>query len=162
MKTIKLILIFLFTGILVQTSLSAKEPKTTMKLLTAHTWIWEVPSTSYSSEEFIGRFNIYNNNTFTSTTRYLGLSPSNYTMYYYLSDVPEYKFDESKIGKVQNGKYIIRVNLKNPELVNLAEIIELTDKILKVKAIRNPNNSNSSGRTDDSIETFLPYEGKLE
>jgi len=158
MKKIKLTLILLFAGILGQITLSAKEPKTTMELLTAHTWIWEATPAHYESGEFIGWFYILDNKTFSSSVRDIGSKPFNDIMYYYLSDKLEYKFDERKVGKVQNGKYVICANMKNTEILVLYEIVELTDKVLKIKVL----NASAGKRGGDNTETFLPYEGKLE
>ena len=158
MKTIKLILMMLFTGILVQTSLLAKEPKTTMELLTSHTWIWEATPAHYESGEFIGSYYIFDNKTLMSSVRNVGVAPFDYETYYYLSDELEYKFDESKVGKVQNGKYVICAYVKNTEILVLYEIVELTDKVLKIKVL----NASAGKRGGDNTETFLPYEGKLD
>jgi hypothetical protein len=53
--------------------------------------------------------------------------------YYYLSDSIEQKFDSLKIGKNQNGKYIIG---KNKSYIGIFEIINLDEENLSIKNVR--------------------------
>ncbi|GHT17677.1 hypothetical protein FACS189429_2270 [Bacteroidia bacterium] len=76
---------------------------TTMQMLTAKTWVFTVPSgyslefsykLTYTTTEEIG------------TISYNGGGGSG-TRSYYLSNTIETVFDNSKVGNVQNGKYLI-------------------------------------------------------
>ncbi|MCD7900670.1 MAG: hypothetical protein LUH22_12590 [Bacteroides sp.] len=49
---------------------------------------------------------------------------------YYLSNTPESKFDDNKVGKIKSGKYIIQ---KSKSGVIVFEIIELTKDSLQLK-----------------------------
>lgn len=61
---------------------------------------------------------------------------------YYLSNEVNWKFNKQKVGKIKEGKYII-VNMivgpqgKKYEEVQIYEILQLTNKTLKIKVVKN-------------------------
>ena len=153
MKKIKLTLMLLFVCLCAQISLFANEPKTTIEQLMAHRWQWEAPLTYKASVEFIGWFYFFSPKLALSVMRYEGQDRDQPSDWFYLSDRPEFEFDESKVGKTQNGKYIVRAKMKDIKDVTVDEIIELTDKMLKVRTVTPLHNNGN-------INTFVPYNGK--
>jgi hypothetical protein len=93
---------------------------TVLERLQNKTWRWAESSYKYTCCERIA-------------VRDYGRTISNF---FYLSDTPTHTdFDDSKIGKVFNGRYIITPGpASNPELPVFAnEIIELNDAILRIR-----------------------------
>ena len=79
---------------------------------------------------------------------------------FYLSDRIETQFDKSKIGKIQNGKYIIaqRVGYDGIPHIEVFEIVTLTDTELQVKAPSSlgPTSYRSIGCTMKYIVDKMP------
>lgn len=61
---------------------------------------------------------------------------------YYLSNEVNWKFNKQEIGKTKEGKYIIINMIVGPqgneyEEVDILEILQLTNKTLKIKVVKN-------------------------
>jgi len=54
---------------------------------------------------------------------------------YYLSDTIDFTFNENNVGKVYDGKYLVKKNEKGD--VSVFEILNLSNNTLKLKNIRN-------------------------
>jgi hypothetical protein len=103
----------------------AQDAKSTMALLTGHDWEMAVSSELSAIERYDNSANTCN---FYSSGKLIGTL----TGRYYLSGEVEGRFDESKVGTVSHGKYII---LKTGDKVTVYQILKLDEKELITKTI---------------------------
>lgn len=120
----KRLFILLVLNMCLGISVFAQEQKTTQELLT---------STKWEPQDFFANGNYgyvkYTKTEFFTKMKIDGeLRIFNYR--YYLSSSPDTEFDSNKIGKNNNGKYIIR---KSSKYVIISEILELTATKLVLK-----------------------------
>ena len=123
-KSMKRLFILLVLSMYLGISVFAQEQKTTQELLT---------STKWEPQDFFANGNYgyvkYTKTEFFTKMKIDGeLRIFNYR--YYLSSSPDTVFDSNKIGKNNNGKYIIR---KSGKYVIISEILELTATKLVLK-----------------------------
>ncbi len=141
MKTLKTTLIALLTFIsAIACAQNANQP-TTMDLLTAVKW-QAVSKDGTQRNEY---YNLYDQQTRTSILYYQNTETTSQGKYY-LSNNIELSFNETKVGKAVNGKYIISLITEGEEPI-VAEIMKLTNSVLIIKRKANDgkiaNNSNS-------------------
>ena len=120
----KILSIILLLNICFINSLTSQTAKTTQELLTSTKWEpqdffanGDYGYVRYTKTEYITKMKIDGE-----------LRIFNYR--YYLSSSPDTVFDSNKIGKNNNGKYIIR---KSGKYVIISEILELTATKLVLK-----------------------------
>jgi hypothetical protein len=154
--TVKLTLVLATIMIFLVAPSRAENEKTTMQILTSVTWgtgkeyrasdgtvHWSFRRFDYENE-YIG-YILDDDGSYRATI----IRP------YYLSDTPDEKFDESKVGKAQDGKYIIVKWTEKFTSVN--ELIEVSSEQMKWKVLGIP--------TGDGIITIKrsptdPWKGK--
>jgi len=105
-------------------ALFSQETKTTLQMLMAIKWSSKA-NCNYSS----GR--VYLNDSIIETFSF-GTTVTPIVFKYYLSDSIVSSFDHNKIGKTENGNYIITFNLRNHNM-SVFKIVELTDSFLELK-----------------------------
>jgi hypothetical protein len=134
MKKINLNVFIVFALLLFLTS-SIPVQKTTLQKLTGKTWTYQYPE-GYS-KPIVLTFS-FTDSTQTGTITFEGGGGSADRLFY-LSDTIETVFDDSKVGNVQNGKYIIfnACGTNGNCKVVVDEIISLTDVKLSIKAANN-------------------------
>jgi hypothetical protein len=104
MNKIKSIFIAVFI-LLNLVAVTQTQAQSTMQKLTAKTWIYQVPA-AYTQKFSLSMTLKYSTTTENGTMILDGVTTS-LSRAYYLSDIIETSFDNSKIGNVQNGKYLI-------------------------------------------------------
>lgn len=131
MKTIKTLFTFLFfcTAIM---SLQGQN-KSDMDILMKYKW----------DQQFLSEKEYKFCMTFSSTIEndkfiYVGETISGDNSYY-LSDKAEFKFDNDKVGKEKNGKYLIMKSLENGK-ISCYEILELNESKLFIQHIKDISN----------------------
>ena len=121
MKSLFILLVLnMYLGI----SVFAQEQKTTLELLT---------STKWEPQDFFANGN-YGYVKYTETKYFTKMKIDGelriFNYRYYLSSSQDTVFDSNKIGKNNNGRYIIR---KSGKYVLISEILELTDTKLVLR-----------------------------
>jgi hypothetical protein len=101
----------------------AQDTKSTMALLTGHDW-------KMVANSELSAIDMYDNSINTCNLYSFGKLISTLTGRYYLYDRIEVRFDESKVGMVFQGKYII---LKTGDKVTVYKILKLDGKELITK-----------------------------
>ena len=127
-KTLFTFLLFCITIVCLQ-----GQNKSDMDILMKYKW----------SQQFLSEKEYKFYITFTSTIRNNKFTYDGETISgdysYYLSDKPEFKFDNNKVGKVKNGKYLISKNPKDGE-ISCYEILELNESKLFIQHIKDISN----------------------
>ena len=100
--------------------------KTTMDYLTKS--VWEIPTPAGQSFRTLVEFSI---SEMVDSFIYGGTTHQSSSTYYLSGEIEE-SFDIDKVGKQENGKYIIVKNLKSGE-ISIYEIVEVNDQKLILK-----------------------------
>ncbi|MDR1347649.1 MAG: hypothetical protein LBJ63_04345 [Prevotellaceae bacterium] len=133
---LSLLLLFVSLGLTAQSN-----NQTTLQKLINKDWVLIHEVSGY--ESYVCKIN------YTTTKSVISVIHNGVTSYdegddsdFYLSDQIETTFDYSKVGNVQNGKYIIEYipDLNGESIFHVDEIITITDTYLEIK-------SHTSGKT---------------
>ena len=127
MKTLKITLIALFALI---ANLSYAQKLDTLDMLMAYKW-------KYTPREHVVVYNTYNANIIESQNIFEH-DELTFNSLYYLSNEIETVFEQSKVGEIKNGKYIIIFNDKKNNH-SVSEIIELNELNLIIKSVPLPD-----------------------
>jgi hypothetical protein len=101
----------------------AQENKTTLELLQGKDWEMRTSVNMSTQSKYTDKqVSYYLNGEFAVSN------------YFYLSDNIEKSFNKIKVGKNQNGKYIIEENA--PDNIGVFEIIELNEEKLEIRYIK--------------------------
>lgn len=110
----------------------AQEKQTALDKLMAKEWCFEFPD-----HTIIGIKDFNRENIIITIVIEKGQSTSVQKLYH-LSDTPEPVFDRSKVGKVEQGSYIIEFDEETKE-TGVYRIIVLTDRIFTLQYLSNPD-----------------------
>ncbi|MCD7963891.1 MAG: hypothetical protein LUF90_10200 [Rikenellaceae bacterium] len=103
------------------------QDKTNMQILTANPW-------KRRSENIQGYYREYKNNRI-YITQYYQNEKYTYNYPFYLSDTIDLEFDHNKIGKNQNGKYIVFLNEKT-DITSCYEITHINQLGMTLKSMK--------------------------
>jgi len=123
-KKIVYVAVIIIMSFVLPLTLFSQETKTTLQMLKATKWSPKA-NCNYSS----GR--VYLNDSIIDTFSF-GTTVTPIVFKYYLSDSIVSSFDHNKIGKIENGNYIITFNLINHN-ISIFKIVQLTDSFLELK-----------------------------
>ena len=156
----KKILTGLFACVICIPSLYAQSPEiSTMDLLTSVIWQMEY---KYRQNNNDGYFSKYGNEDYSTMYIQDGVAKSMGSRAYYLSDEIEETFDENKIGKIKNGKYIIskggRDNYNEKNIEKLKNELNARDKKDEESEIDKKLEERLAGVTDLKPRLVFAYE----
>ena len=131
------------------TTIYAQQAKSTMDLLTQREWkiVFEINKDFHVESTYT-----YTTTEFIDKSKGTGTDGFELKFKYYLSDKRETVFDSSKVGKIQNGDYIIKEN----ELldVSIHKIVKISDSELEIIPVTRVN-SQSTTRSSKDEKTFI-------
>jgi hypothetical protein len=121
------------------TNLYSQNAVSTLDKLTEKEWNFVFPS-----DPGFSSINTYTKEILTTTLRYNN-TDTKMPYPFYLSDKADTTFNDSNVGKIEEGKYIITLN-KKAKSIGVFEIITLTNTSLVLKNLENKSILNFSAK----------------